>query len=131
LYRGGTDESTFGPFLEIDHNVFENIGHGKKNKYKAAISLHGVQVNDINNNIFNHTLPIKMHLVVGEPIVNVLNNDFYNAEKIEVTGDQKYNFNNLWNLNPNFKEGTYKLSENSPLKGKGTDGLDLGVISNK
>ena len=131
LYRGGTDESTFGPFLEIDHNVFDNVGHGKKNKFKAAMSLYGVQVNDINNNIFNNTLAVKMHLVVGEPIVNMLNNNFYNSEKTEVTGDQKYNFKNQWNLIPNFKEGSYELSENSALKGIGTDGLDLGVISNK
>jgi poly(beta-D-mannuronate) lyase len=131
LYRGGTDESTFGPFLEIDHNVFDHVGHGKKNKYQASLSLYGVQVNEINNNIFNNTLAIKMHLVVGEPIVHVFNNNFYNAEKIEVTGDQKYNVKNLWNLNPNFKEGTFVLSENSPLKGKGTDGLDLGLISFK
>ena len=34
LYRGGKDESTFGPFLEVDHNVFDNVGHGAKNKYK-------------------------------------------------------------------------------------------------
>ncbi|MFD1315100.1 chondroitinase-B domain-containing protein [Namhaeicola litoreus] len=131
LYRGGTDESTFGPFLEIDHNVFDHVGYGKKNKYNAAISLYGVQVNDIYNNIFNNTLALKMHLVVGEPIVNVLNNDFYNSEEIEVTGDQKYNFKNLWNLNPDFKEGTLNLSENSPLKGKGTEGLDLGVITDR
>ena len=50
LYRGGKDESTFGPFLEMDHNVFDNVGHGKKNKYKVAVSLYGVQVNNIENN---------------------------------------------------------------------------------
>jgi hypothetical protein len=38
---------------------------------------------------------------------------------------------NLWNLNPNFKEGTFIFSENSSLKRKGTDGLDLGVIAKK
>ena len=51
LYRGGKDESTFGPFLEFDHNVLDHVGHGKKNKYKRAVSLYGVQVNDIENNI--------------------------------------------------------------------------------
>lgn len=97
LYRGGRDESTFGPFLEVDHNVFNNVGFGKKNKYKAAMSLYGVQVNDIQNNNFNNTNGLKMHLVVGEPIVNVVNNNFYKSGKIEVTGDQKYNFkNNIW-----------------------------------
>ncbi len=129
LYRGGKDESTFGPFLEVDHNVFNNIGHGKKNKYKSAVSLYGVQVNDINNNIFSNSKGVNMHLVVGEPIVNVLNNNFYNSEAITVTGDQKYTIDKLWKLNPEFNKNSFQLSSNSPLKLKGTDGLDLGVIS--
>ncbi|TXG38603.1 chondroitinase-B domain-containing protein [Seonamhaeicola maritimus] len=128
LYRGGKDESTFGPFLEVDHNVLDNVGHGKKNKYQVAISLYGVQVNDINNNIFNNSKGLNMHLVVGEPIVNVFNNNFYNSDKITVTGDEKYNVKNLWEFDPNLKDDFY-LGDNSSLKGKGTDGLDLGVIS--
>jgi len=130
LYRGGKDESTFGPFLEIDHNVFDHVGYGKKNKYKTAISLYGVQVNDINNNIFSKTKGVNMHLVVGEPIVNVLNNNFYNSDKITVTGDQKYNFKNNWTLNPEFEDNSYVLSAASPLKEKGTDNKDLGTINN-
>ncbi|WP_282134225.1 chondroitinase-B domain-containing protein [Seonamhaeicola maritimus] len=128
LYRGGKDESTFGPFLEVDHNVFDNVGHGKKNKYQVAMSLYGVQVNDINNNIFSSSKGLNMHLVVGEPIVNVLNNNFHKSDKITVTGDEKYNVKNLWEFDPNLKDDFY-LGDNSSLKGKGTDGLDLGVIS--
>jgi len=130
LYRGGKDESTFGPFLEMDHNVFDNVGHGKKNKYKVAISLYGVQVNDIVNNIFNNTKALQMHLVVGEPIVNIFNNNFYKSDKLNVTGDEKYNVENSWTFNPEFEEGTYHLSEGSALIGKGTDGLNLGIITN-
>lgn len=130
LYRGGTDESTFGPFLEVDHNVFDNVGKGKKNKYDAAISLYGVQVNTIENNIFNNSKGINMHLVVGGPIVNVLNNDFYNSDKLNVTGDEKYTVKNLWSLNPDFTKESFSLSEKSPLKNKGTDNQDLGIISN-
>ncbi|MFA5300253.1 MAG: chondroitinase-B domain-containing protein [Lutibacter sp.] len=128
LYRGGTDESTFGPFLEVDHNVFDNVGHGKKNKYKAAISLYGVQVNDITNNIFTNCRSMEMYLVVGEPIVNIFNNNFFNSEEIKVTGDEKYNVQNSWKVNPNFEAETYKLSDKSELVGKATDGLDLGII---
>jgi poly(beta-D-mannuronate) lyase len=130
LYRGGKDESTFGPFLEMDHNVFDNVGHGKKNKYKVAISLYGVQVNNIENNIFNNAKALEMHLVVGEPIVNIFNNNFYKSEKLHITGDEKYNVENLWTFNPEFEEHTYKLSKESALIGKATDGLDLGVITN-
>ncbi|ADV51464.1 Poly(beta-D-mannuronate) lyase [Cellulophaga algicola DSM 14237] len=130
LYRGGKDESTFGPFLEVDHNVFNNVGFGKKNKYNAAMSLYGVQVNDIENNIFNNTKGLKMHLVVGEPIVNVINNDYYKSGEIEVTGDEKYNIKNLYNIEPTFKEGTFELTEESSLLGKGTDQKEIGIIAN-
>ena len=129
LYRGGKDESTFGPFLEVDHNVFNNVGFGKKNKYNAAMSLYGVQVNDIQNNNFNNTNGLKMHLVVGEPIVNVVNNNYYKSGAIEVTGDEKYNVANLYNIESEFKEGTFQLSENSSLIGKGTDQKEIGIIA--
>ena len=129
LYRGGKDESTFGPFLEIDHNVFDNVGHGSKNKYGTAISLYGVQVNDIENNIFNNSKGITMHLVVGEPIVNVVNNNFYKSNELVVTGDEKYNVENNWSVDPIFKPESFMLSDASPLKGKATDKKDLGIIS--
>jgi poly(beta-D-mannuronate) lyase len=130
LYRGGKDESTFGPFLEMDHNVLSKVGHGKKNKFQAGIDLYGVQVIEVSNNIFDECKPIKMHLVVGEPIVSITNNDLYKSGGIEISGDQKYNVENLWNLDPKFAELSYKLSKDSALLGKGTDGLDLGIISN-
>ncbi|MBM1105773.1 DUF4957 domain-containing protein [Aurantibacter crassamenti] len=130
LYRGGKDESTFGPFLEIDHNVFDKVGHGKKNKYKSAISLYGVQETDIKNNIFKDSKAIDMYLVVGEPIVKVQNNALNNSEKLIVSGDQKYFVSNQWNLTPKFSdESRYTLSADSPLKGKATDGSDLGIIT--
>jgi len=131
LYRGGTDESTFGPFLELDHNVFDRVGHGSRNKYKAAISLYGVQVTNITNNIFNNSKAMAMYLVVGDPIVNIKNNNLFITDKIEISGDQKYTIENLWNLNPEFSEGTFQLSEKSELKGKAIDGLDLGIIYKK
>jgi poly(beta-D-mannuronate) lyase len=130
LYRGGTDESTFGPFLELEHNVFDNVGNGKRNKYTTAISLYGVQEIAINNNIFSNSKSIAMHLVVGDPIVNVLNNNLFNSDAIKVTGDQKYTIENVWNFNPIFETNSYKLSNTSPLKNKATSGLDLGLISN-
>ena len=127
LYRGGKDESTFGPFLEIEHNVFDHVGFGSKNKYDAAVSLYGVQEIDIKNNIFKDSKAINMHLVVGEPIVKVRNNDFYNSEEMTVTGDQKYSVENQWALAPKFANDSYQLSADSPLKGKATDGTDLGI----
>lgn len=129
LYRGGKDESTFGPFLEMEHNVFDKVGFGSKNKYNAAVSLYGVQETDIKNNIFKDSKAINMHLVVGEPIVKIRNNALNNSEKLVVTGDEKYLVENLWNLDPKFIDNTsYSLSSDSPLKGKGTDGHNIGII---
>ena len=71
-------------FLDMDHNVFDNVGFGSRNKYGAAISLYGVQVIAIENNIFNKTKPVNMHLVVGEPVVNILNNDFYESGNLKL-----------------------------------------------
>lgn len=131
LHRGGEDESTFGPFLQMDHNVVDNVGHDKRNKYGAAVSLYGVQEIDIKNNIFNNSKGLKMHLVVGDPIVKVANNNFYGSDKLEVTGDQKYTVENLWSLDPGFSDSeTYRLSDDSALRGKGTQGGDLGLIKN-
>lgn len=75
MYRGGKDESTFGSFVEVGHNVSNNVGYGKKNKFHTAIPLYGFQVNTIENNIFNNPKGLNMHLVVGEPIFNVKNNN--------------------------------------------------------
>ncbi|MDO6473382.1 chondroitinase-B domain-containing protein [Maribacter sp. 1_MG-2023] len=132
LYRGGKDESTFGPFLEMEHNVFDHVGYGSKNKYDATVSLYGVQETAIKNNIFKDSKAINMHLVVGEPIVKVLNNALSNSEKLMVTGDQKYQVENQWELVPEFSKDTnYSLPSDSPLKGKGTDGKDLGLLKNE
>ncbi|USD23960.1 polysaccharide lyase 6 family protein [Flagellimonas marinaquae] len=128
LHRGGKDESTFGPFLEMEHNVLDNVGFDDRNKYDAAVSLYGVQVIDVQNNIFDKTKGVNMHLVVGEPIVNVLNNNFYQSDKLTVTGDQKYRAENLWEMAPVFVKDGYELQPGSPLKGKGTDGKDVGLL---
>ncbi len=129
LHRGGKDESTFGPFLEMEHNVLDNVGHDKRNKYGAAVSLYGVQVTDIKNNIFDASLGLKMHLVVGEPIVEVVNNNFYRSEKVQVTGDQKYTLKASWDLPPGFLERErYELAPNSLLHNKAWNGAPLGLI---
>ena len=130
LYRGGTDESTFGPFLELDHCVFDNVGYGKRNKHNAAVSLYGVQVIDIKNSIFNNSKALQAHLVVGEPVVNISTTNFYNTEPLKLTGDQAYTTHNLWAVKPEFSDPeSYRLQPDSPLKGKADDGLDVGIIS--
>ena len=76
LYRGGSDESTFGPHFEMKNNTLNNVGLGKRNKEKASIYVHGVQVTNIENNEFTNSAPIVVEHTVGEPITKVLKNTF-------------------------------------------------------
>lgn len=90
LHRGGKDESTFGPFLEMNHCTFKNVGFGKRNKYEASVKLYGAQDISMQNSIFSNTKKIAVHLVVGEPIVEVDQLHLDSDIPLEVTGDQKY-----------------------------------------
>lgn len=83
-YRGGTDESTFGPHFFIKESILENVGKGKRNKSAASIFLHGVQVSTINNNKIENSAPIKVFHTVGEPVTKIFNNTFTNTPDVFV-----------------------------------------------
>jgi len=127
LYRGGTDESTNGPLLTVAHCVLDNVGKSSRNRYNASISAYGVQVTSIENTIFNNSKGIKMHLVVGDPKVSILNTNFFATDKLKITGEEKYSEENSSYVEPKFI-GNYELSPDSPLVHKGTDGLNIGLI---
>lgn len=129
LHRGGTDESTFGPFLEMENNVLDNVGNGKRNKTSSSIRLYGVQYKEIKNNIIHKSKGIKMHLVVGGPIVKLFNNNFYESDKFTITGDEKFLEINTMTFNPEFQDNSYQLKTSSLLLGKGTDGKNLGILN--
>ena len=76
LYRGGSDESTFGPHILLKDNTINNVGNGKRNKSKSAIILHGVQVSTIESNTFVKSGLINIEHTVGEPKTSVKNNTF-------------------------------------------------------
>ncbi|MEL6134937.1 MAG: alginate lyase, partial [Bacteroidota bacterium] len=89
LYRGGRDESTFGPMLRMRNSTLKNVGGDKRNKSGASVSLHGVQEAYISNCDFTDCKPFKLHLVVGEPITKIKESQFENTEKV-VTHDGSY-----------------------------------------
>ncbi|MBT3137191.1 polysaccharide lyase 6 family protein [Alteromonas sp. ALT199] len=84
VYRGGTDESTFGPKVTIEKNVLTNVGLGKRNKRKASIFLHGVQKTQIRNNVFNASTPVKIEHTVGEPQTSYSGNKFNDTSDINI-----------------------------------------------
>ena len=84
IYRGGTDESTFGPHFLLQDNVIHNVGNGKRNKARASIYLHGVQVATLRNNRFWDSRPIQVVETVGDPITRLSDNEFNNTDTAQV-----------------------------------------------
>lgn len=91
-YRGGTDESTFGPHFYLKESVLENVGKGKRNKSSASMLLHGVQVSTVENNEVVNSAPIKAMHTVGEPVTKIIDNKFINVPPLivkELHSDKK------------------------------------------
>jgi poly(beta-D-mannuronate) lyase len=68
IYRGGTDESTFGPIVVVEGNEFTNTGHGSRNKIAASLKFHGVQKLHISDSKWDESAPLELFLTNGEPI---------------------------------------------------------------
>lgn len=95
IHRGGSDESTFGPMVTIDRCTFDEVGTDAKwNKTASAVRLHGTQVVQITNSIFDDSAPVRLHLVVGEPVVDVENTVFSGGTKLLDNGEP-YRTDNL------------------------------------
>lgn len=76
LYRGGKDESTFGPHLLFANNTIANASQDKRNKSSASIYAHGAQVVSIIDNQFTQSAPIIIEHTVGEPITLIKDNTY-------------------------------------------------------
>ncbi|MEP1868176.1 MAG: chondroitinase-B domain-containing protein [Paraglaciecola sp.] len=76
VYRGGTDESTFGPHFLMEGNVIENVGKGSRNKSLASLVLHGSQVTLIANNKLMNSASVNIEHTVGEPVTEISDNSF-------------------------------------------------------
>lgn len=85
LYRGGTDESTFGPRLAFTRNVVEHVGQGRRNKRRAALYLHGVQLARIAGNEFADSGGIVVEHTVGDPDTELRGNTFRNVPPLKAS----------------------------------------------
>jgi poly(beta-D-mannuronate) lyase len=85
VYRGGTDESTFGPHVSVNNNQFTRVSLGKNNLTGGVFKLHGVQVSTIEHNQFNQSAPIIVEHTVGEPQTRIANNLLNNTAQPVVT----------------------------------------------
>ena len=79
VYRGGTDESTFGPTISMRGNVLDDVGLGRRNRAAASIALHGAQTVTITDNELNHSQPMRVTSTVGEPRIVVARNRHSNT----------------------------------------------------
>lgn len=76
IYRGGTDESTFGPHVTFTDNALVNVGKASTNGSGAALHLHGVQTAMVARNLFLAAAPLRIVHTVGAPVTTVADNDF-------------------------------------------------------
>jgi poly(beta-D-mannuronate) lyase len=84
IYRGGTDESTFGPHFMLRASTIDDVGKNKRNKSKASVRLHGVQATDIHDNVFVVSRPIRVTETVGEPVTRLSGNMFDETAEPEI-----------------------------------------------
>ena len=76
IYRGGTDESTFGPHFELRSSSLASVGNGSRNKSGASIRLLGVQATDMFDNVFVDSQPVRVIHTVGDPVTRLGGNRF-------------------------------------------------------
>ena len=88
IYRGGTDESTFGPIVVIEGNDFSNAGLGSRNKSGASLRFHGVQKLSILDSRWNNSAPIDLHLTNGEPITVIKDVVMKNTGQIRANSNE-------------------------------------------
>lgn len=81
IYRGGRDESTFGPHFSLTNSNFMNVGKGGNNSSQASMVLHGAQHANISSNSFFDAAPIKIVHTVGRPQTRIANNKSANMAK--------------------------------------------------
>jgi poly(beta-D-mannuronate) lyase len=76
VYRGGTDESTFGPNVAIANSSFANVGRRVPAAAASSIQLHGVQQASIVDNAFIASEPVSVIHTVGTPETRIAGNRF-------------------------------------------------------
>ncbi|WP_368562932.1 polysaccharide lyase 6 family protein [Pseudoxanthomonas sp. UTMC 1351] len=79
LYRGGTDESTFGPKLRIAGSSFERVGRNSH----ASVRLRGVQRAELIGNRFIDSAGVRFTHSVGEPVLIAVRNQFTGTPPVQ------------------------------------------------
>lgn len=76
IYRGGRDESTFGPNITIARNALDDVGLAATNGTGGSVHLHGVQIAVIEQNAVGASAPFRVVHTVGTPKTRISENAF-------------------------------------------------------
>lgn len=76
IYRGGRDESTFGPFVTFAGNAVSEVGKAATNGTGASLHLHGVQIARVSQNAVSSSAPLRVVHTVGTPSTTISRNSF-------------------------------------------------------
>lgn len=82
VYRGGSDESTFGPMVNVTNNRLINVGKGSTHRTGASMYFHGVQKLHIADTQWQDSAPLELHLTNGDPITLIEDVTMKNTPKI-------------------------------------------------
>lgn len=129
LYRGGNDESTFGPFLTINHCVFENVNNTEQG---SVLRLIGVQEADIRNSIFSGSGRGGRSVKFEESRwnnVSVSYCNIYQSGKVESFYDNVVG-PGMMSVKPQYQDranGDFRLAAKSPLQHRGSKGSNIGL----
>jgi poly(beta-D-mannuronate) lyase len=94
VYRGGTDESTFGPIVNIEGVKINNSGNGKRNKIAGTLRFHGVQKLNIKDVEIDSSKGIDLHHTNGEPVTTFSNISFVNSSGLKAN-NKEYKATNI------------------------------------
>ena len=130
LYRGGSDESTTGPTIDIDHCVLEDVNNKERG---SGIRLFGVQNIKVRNTIFSNTgrggASIRLDETNWDKI-HISHCTLYNSGKVSSFWGKVIK-GPMYTLKPDFvsvDQYNFNLSANSSLKNKASDGKAIGLI---
>ena len=79
LYRGGTDESTFGPTLKVSGALFDHVGSPEI----PAVLMRGVQHAELRGNRLIDSGPVRFTHTVGDPVLLVSDNQFVRTPDLQ------------------------------------------------
>lgn len=88
VYRGGTDESTYGPIIRIQDSELYNVGNAERNSLEASIRMHGVRNALVENCSFHDSQPVNLYLSNGDPVTVLRGLDFHQPKGIVSNSDQ-------------------------------------------